>query len=125
MELATRAMISVNESTCRGASFFSNNRTSVFIGFSFTAPDSIVLRERIFGEIYYNIKVFNNGQCTDLTTPPAIHYYRVNATISDNNAKDLLMEGGRPRFYRSDTNDLQDVSEVWKTGFYQQCKSSG
>ncbi|XP_070184514.1 uncharacterized protein, partial [Littorina saxatilis] len=124
MELATRAMISVNESTCRGASFFSNNRTSVFIGFSFTAPDSIVLRERIFGEIYYNIKVFNNGQCTDLTTPPAIHYYRVNATISDNNAKDLLMEGGRPRFYRSDTNDLQDVSEVWKTGFYQQCKSS-
>ncbi|KAK7089446.1 uncharacterized protein [Littorina saxatilis] len=125
MELATRAMISVNESTCRGASFFSNNRTSVFIGFSFTAPDSIVFRERIFGEIYYNIKVFNNGQCTDLTTPPAIHYYRVNATISDNNAKDLLMGGGTPRFYRSDTNDLQDVREVWKTGFYQQCKSSG
>ncbi|XP_070204401.1 uncharacterized protein [Littorina saxatilis] len=123
MELATRAMSAVNESTCRGASFFNNRPTSMYINFYFEKPGTSVFRKHIFGEIYVNMKVFNNGQCTDVTTPPSIHYYRVNA-VSNHDAKNLLMEGSRPRFYRSDTNDLQDVSQVWKTG-WAQCKTSG
>ncbi|KAK7087630.1 uncharacterized protein [Littorina saxatilis] len=120
MDVATKAIATVDESTCKGASFFTGTASRVYITFSFTPP-GMLFKKLIFGDIKYNIK---NGQCTELTRAPAIHYYRVNATISSNDTHHLLMEGGRPRFYPNDRVHLEDISEVWKTGFGG-CESSG
>ena len=75
-----------------------------------------------------------NGTCTDFKNfvdndgntlaMPTIHYYRTNGKFSANDTNHMLMDNGQPRFYRSDGVDLQDITEVWKTG-WGRCESSG
>ena len=55
---------------------------------------------------------------------PTIHYYRINGTIGTDRMRHMLIDNGQPRFYRNDGVDLQDITEVWKTG-WGRCESSG
>ena len=79
-------------------------------------------------------QLVQNGTCTEfdnLTDSvaknlafPTIHYYRINATIGADQMRHMLVENGKPRFYRNDGVDLRDITEVWKTG-WGRCESSG
>lgn len=91
----------------------------------------------IFGDIKYNMKVkyTTSTKCE----PPnfvindniedhsknnkvaALHYYRITEKVAETNHV-LHTTGTDGTFYHS--SDLQDINEVWKTGFAY-CKSSG
>ncbi|XP_070204398.1 uncharacterized protein [Littorina saxatilis] len=136
MEWATRNIDIVSNATCSGTTFFTSSAISVFITFSFTPPDH-VFRKLIFGDIRFNSKFReSNGTCKEFANftdsvgnnvnIPTIHYYRVNSTIATNNTAGhhMLIEGGRPRFYHNDGVDMEDITNVWKTG-WGRCESSG
>ncbi|XP_076453351.1 uncharacterized protein LOC143288600 [Babylonia areolata] len=132
LDLASHQIVAVNSATCQ-SSFFSPQAVSVYLTFSFTPPDRL-FKKYIFGDIRFNVRVYNNQVCSeytdfgdsvsDSTTIPIIHYYRTSATLAPGDMRHLLIKGGTPRFYSNDGADLQDVTQVWKTGFGR-CESSG
>lgn len=55
---------------------------------------------------------------------PNIRYHRIKATLTANVTGHVLQDNGTLRFYRSGGVDLEDVSEIWKTG-WGRCSCSG
>jgi len=57
--------------------------------------------------------------------PLTIHYFRTSTEISQQENSHLLYTDGlKPRFYRNDGKDLQDIRNVWKTG-WNDCETTG
>jgi hypothetical protein len=110
------------------AGFISSLKSEFTFRFHFLQPS---IPELIFGDITYNVKVQESGNCHDpisdiVTTPnqrsgtgstrsAVIHYYRAHLSSDSHLLTTRLYE------YPS---DLTDIAEVWKTGFAS-CESSG
>ena len=78
---------------------------------------------------FFLLQIDQNGQCSELddltnVNMPTILYYRTNRRFSVNRMRYLLVDKGEPRFYRENGDDLEDITEVWKTGFWR-CEFSG
>ena len=109
-------------------SFIGSINTEFTFKFHFIKPS---IPKLIFGDITYNVKVNESGNChdpvTDIVTKPSkrkgtgisrtpvIHYYRAHVS----SASHVLVN----RLYTYPA-DLTDITEVWKTGFAS-CESSG
>lgn len=105
------------------------------VTFHYTKPS---VPKLLFGDIKYNIKL-KNGSSSVCTDPDfsiedevpdhandrnvaTLHYYRNKDEVSDEYHIKRDPTGKTGQFFHS--NELQDISEVWKTGFAY-CKSSG
>ena len=116
---------------CSG--YISGPKIHIMFKFHFIKPNDLKL---IFGDIRYNIKVKHNSD--NKCKPPdyeirgdviddsennvsTLHYYR---TLSNFNKRHHVvhLSNNYGTFY--DVDDLQDISDVWKTGFVY-CKSTG
>ncbi|XP_025089934.1 uncharacterized protein LOC112561588 isoform X1 [Pomacea canaliculata] len=129
MQLTTGNISTVNMSDCWNSLF--SQPTSLHIKFTYTPPEYII-RKKIFGDIVYNMKVSKNNSCIaqDMFAAsinglplPTFGYFYVNASLANFTGPHLLLDNGQPHLYRPQT-DLQDISEVWRTG-YGRCESSG
>lgn len=129
MELTTGNISTVNMSDCSNSLF--SQPTSIHIKFTYTPPES-VFPQKILGDIVYNVKVTENNSCMAYSNSatngnglllPSFGYFRVNASLANFTGPHLLLDNGQPRFYRPQS-DLQDISEVWRTGAGG-CESSG
>ncbi|XP_025089942.1 uncharacterized protein LOC112561591 [Pomacea canaliculata] len=129
MELTTGNISRVNMSDCWNSLF--SQPTSLHINFTYTPPEPVI-KEKIFGDIVYNMKVMKNNSCMAYKNSaasgngpplPIFGYFRVNASLANFTGPHLLLDNGQPRLYRPQ-RDLQDISEVWRTG-YGRCESSG
>lgn len=133
--LQTKECFSINKVTklvtispsC-SASFITSQKSEFTFKFHFLHPS---IPELIFGDITYNVKVQENGNChdptSDIVTNPnqrsgtgnarsaVIHYYRTHLSSDSHLLTTRLYE------YPS---DLTDIAEIWKTGFAS-CESSG
>ncbi|XP_025089933.1 uncharacterized protein LOC112561586 [Pomacea canaliculata] len=132
MELTTGNISTVNMSDCWNSLF--SQPTSLHIKFTYTPPESVfhIIRKKLFGDIVYNMKVTKNNSCLthdmfvasgDSDAKPTFGYFRVNANVRNFTGPHLLLDNGQPRFYHSQS-DLQDISEVWRTGAGS-CETSG
>lgn len=91
--------------------------------------------ERVFGDIKYNVKVKKNNTCSDLDftikdniydhladiQTAALHYYRARDSVAEMYHVNHI-NSTTGQFYH--TSQLQDINEVWRTGFIY-CKCSG
>lgn len=109
---------------CGSKGYFGNGSVEAFVKFKFEPPGNFFKR-RIFGQIYYNVKILANGVClgTDRYLDAArlaakipvtlvLHYYRAERGVGG-----YFAEGqGGLRFFRNDPDDMTDVAEVWTSG---------
>ncbi|CAG5122818.1 unnamed protein product [Candidula unifasciata] len=126
-------------STCESESFSGNNSEIFFMSFRYEEPDTgIFYRKRVFGEVIFNMKVLKNGNCSEgnfedplknsgiLYYPLTFHYFRINNANDTGEVRHLYKDTSPDdvRFFRKDSKDITDVSEVWKTG-WSKCSSTG
>lgn len=121
--------------TCGSDGYFGHDSSQVFIRFQYDPPKRI-FKKRLFGQIYYNAKILENGTCTGLdrnsdvigrnpTDPEALvlHYFRTDVSAPGAHVH-FPGEGGAARFFRNEKPELTDVKEVWKTG-WKRCETTG
>jgi hypothetical protein len=126
----TRKQITLG-SNC--TSYISTKSNQILFIFRFIQPNDLKL---IFGDITYNINVKNNSSETckppdfeirndiidySKVTEAALHYYRT-LDVSKRTYSLIHTSDNNSKFYNS--KDLQDIEDVWKTGFVY-CKSTG
>uniref|UniRef100_A0A0B6YUH2 Uncharacterized protein n=1 Tax=Arion vulgaris TaxID=1028688 RepID=A0A0B6YUH2_9EUPU len=128
----------LSNTTCTDSSFVNNNTETFFIDFRFEEPDKgFFYRKRMFGEVFFNVKVLKDGICSDgnfedphrngatLFYPLSFHYFRVDPLQSANDVKHLYVDSSNvTRFYRKNSEDMTDVAQIWKTG-WSECSSTG
>lgn len=117
------------DTTCVHEILDGNSSTSLFLDFRYEQPDKgMFYQKRIFGEIFFNMRVCNDGSSNDTHSfipPVMLHYFHVSNLETDGNVTHLYTDRTEVvRFYRNQSPDMTDVVDVWKTG-WNKCSSTG